>query len=106
MPNMKPDELIKIINNYDGLVTRSMTKVTKEVIEASTRLKVIGRAGVGVDNIDIPAATAKGIVVLNTPEGNTMAATRAYRCHADGYDPPYSAGSSIYPRREMGPQVF
>lgn len=69
MPNMKPDELIKIINNYDGLVTRSMTKVTKEVIEASTRLKVIGRAGVGVDNIDIPAATAKGIVVLNTPEG-------------------------------------
>ena len=52
-----------------------MTKVTKEVIEASTRLKVIGRAGVGVDNIDIPAATAKGIVVLNTPEGNTMAAT-------------------------------
>ena len=75
MPNMKPDELIKVINNYDGLVTRSMTKVTKEVIEASTRLKVIGRAGVGVDNIDIPAATAKGIVVLNTPEGNTMAAT-------------------------------
>ena len=75
MPNMKPDELIKVINNYDGLVTRSMTKVTKEVIEASNRLKVIGRAGVGVDNIDIPAATAKGIVVLNTPEGNTMAAT-------------------------------
>ena len=54
MPNMKPEELIKVINNYDGLVTRSMTKVTKEVIEASTRLKVIGRAGVGVDNIDIP----------------------------------------------------
>lgn len=75
MPNMTPDELIKVINNYDGLVTRSMTKVTKEVFEASTRLKVVGRAGVGVDNIDIPAATAKGIVVLNTPEGNTMAAT-------------------------------
>lgn len=75
MPNMKPDELIKVIDNYDGLVTRSLTKVTKEVINASHRLKVIGRAGVGVDNIDIPAATAKGIVVLNTPEGNTMAAT-------------------------------
>lgn len=75
MPNMKPEELIKVIDNYDGLVTRSMTKVTKEVINASSRLKVIGRAGVGVDNIDIPAATAKGIVVLNTPEGNTMAAT-------------------------------
>ena len=75
MPNMEPAELIKVINNYDALVTRSLTRVTKEVIEASTRLKVIGRAGVGVDNIDIPAATAKGIVVLNTPEGNTMAAT-------------------------------
>jgi len=67
MPNMTPDELIKVINNYDGLVTRSMTRLLKRSSKASTRLKVIGRAGVGVDNIDIPAATAKGIVVLNTP---------------------------------------
>lgn len=75
MPNMTEDELVKVIAGYDALVTRSMTKVTKKVIDAATNLKVVGRAGVGVDNIDIPAATAKGIIVLNTPEGNTMAAT-------------------------------
>lgn len=74
-PNMQPDELKKIIGQYDGLVTRSLTKVTKEVIDAADNLKVIGRAGVGVDNIDVAAATARGIVVLNTPEGNTIAAT-------------------------------
>lgn len=74
-PNMQPEELKKIIGQYDGLVTRSLTKVTKEVIDAADNLKVIGRAGVGVDNIDVAAATARGIVVLNTPEGNTIAAT-------------------------------
>ena len=72
MPNMKPEELIKVINNYDGLVTRSMTKVTKEVIEASTRLKVIGRAGVGVDNIDVKYAEANGITVKNTPKASSQ----------------------------------
>ena len=72
---MQPEELKKIIGQYDGLVTRSLTKVTKEVIDAADNLKVIGRAGVGVDNIDVAAATARGIVVLNTPEGNTIAAT-------------------------------
>ena len=70
MPNMKPEELIKVINNYDGLVTRSMTKVTKEVIEASTRLKVIGRAGVGVDNIDIPPLPLKALL-YSTPRKAT-----------------------------------
>ncbi len=75
MPNLPIPELCKIIGEYDAIVTRSQTQFTKEVIEAGTNLKVIGRAGVGVDNIDIPAATARGIVVLNTPEGNTMAAT-------------------------------
>lgn len=74
-PNMQPEDLKKIIGQYDGLVTRSLTKVTKEVIDAADNLKVIGRAGVGVDNIDVAAATARGIVVLNTPEGNTIAAT-------------------------------
>lgn len=59
------EELIRIIPEYDALVVRSETKVTKAVIEAATNLKVIGRAGVGVDNIDVPAATQKGIVVLN-----------------------------------------
>ena len=75
MPNMPVPELCKIIGEYDALVRRSQIQVTKELIDAATNLKVIGRAGVGVDNIDIPAATARGIVVLNTPEGNTMAAT-------------------------------
>ncbi len=69
------EELVKIIAAYDGLVVRSETKVTKTVIAAAEHLKVIGRAGVGVDNIDVDAATQKGIIVLNAPEGNTIAAT-------------------------------
>ena len=68
------EELVKIIPEYDALMIRSGTKVTQEVIEASNNLKIIGRAGVGVDNINIPAATRKGIVVVNSPEGNTIAA--------------------------------
>ena len=72
--NLPPEELKKIIGEYDGLVTRSQTQVTSDIIEAATNLKVIGRAGVGVDNIDIPAATAHGIVVVNAPDSNTVAA--------------------------------
>ncbi|HEX5262759.1 MAG TPA: NAD(P)-dependent oxidoreductase, partial [Phenylobacterium sp.] len=66
------EELIKIIGDYDGLVVRSDTKPNKDVIAAAARLKVIGRAGIGVDNIDIPAATAAGVVVMNTPFGNSI----------------------------------
>ena len=66
------DELIKIIGDYNGLAVRSATKATKEVIAAAPNLKVIGRAGIGVDNIDIPAATAAGVVVMNTPFGNSI----------------------------------
>lgn len=69
------EELIRLIPEYDALVVRSETKVTKAVIEVAEKLKVIGRAGVGVDNIDVEAATKKGIIVLNAPEGNTVAAT-------------------------------
>ena len=69
------EELLEIIGNYDALMVRSASKVTKEVIERADNLKIIGRAGVGVDNIDIPAATAKGIIVINSPGGNTIAAT-------------------------------
>ena len=72
---LSSEELVKIIPGYDALVVRSETKVTKPVIEAAENLKVIGRAGVGVDNIDVDAATKKGIIVLNAPEGNTIAAT-------------------------------
>ncbi|NEO51724.1 MAG: phosphoglycerate dehydrogenase [Okeania sp. SIO3B5] len=68
------EELVKIIPEYDALMIRSGTKVTQEIIEAATQLKIIGRAGVGVDNVNIPAATRKGIVVVNSPEGNTIAA--------------------------------
>jgi D-3-phosphoglycerate dehydrogenase len=66
------DELIAIIGDYDGLAVRSATKATKDVIAAARNLKVIGRAGIGVDNVDIPAATAAGIVVMNTPFGNSI----------------------------------
>jgi len=66
------DELIKIIGKYDGLAVRSATKVTEKVLAAADNLKVIGRAGIGVDNIDLPQATAKGVIVMNTPFGNSI----------------------------------
>ena len=66
------DKLAEIIGNYDGLAIRSATKATAKIIDKATRLKVIGRAGIGVDNVDIPAATAKGIIVMNTPFGNSI----------------------------------
>ena len=69
---MKPEELKACIGEYDGLVIRSATKVTAEIIEAASRLKVIGRAGSGLDNVDKNAASKKGIVVMNTPGGNTI----------------------------------
>ena len=66
------DELIEIIGDYDGLAIRSATKPTEKVIGAAKNLKVIGRAGIGVDNVDIPAATANGVIVMNTPFGNSI----------------------------------
>lgn len=67
-----PDELKAMIGQYDGLAIRSSTKVTKDILEHATNLKVVGRAGIGVDNVDIPAASAKGVVVMNTPFGNSI----------------------------------
>jgi D-3-phosphoglycerate dehydrogenase len=67
-------ELVQIIPDYDALMIRSGTRVTQEVIDAGAQLKIIGRAGVGVDNVDVPAATRRGILVVNSPEGNTIAA--------------------------------
>lgn len=75
LPTMSEDELVKVIGDYDALMVRSQTKVTPKIIEAGKNLKIIGRAGVGVDNIDIDAATQKGIIVVNSPDGNTMAAS-------------------------------
>ncbi len=66
------EELKKIIGEYDGLVIRSATKVTEEILEAAKKLKVVGRAGIGLDNVDIPAATKRGVVVMNTPTGNVV----------------------------------
>lgn len=71
---LAPEELKKIIPNYDGLVIRSATKATAEIIEAADNLKVIGRAGIGLDNVDIPAASGRGIVVMNAPDGNATTA--------------------------------
>jgi D-3-phosphoglycerate dehydrogenase len=69
---LSKEELEKVIGDYDGLAVRSATKVTEKVIAAAGRLKVVGRAGIGVDNIDVKAATAKGVIVMNTPFGNSI----------------------------------
>ncbi len=69
---LKPDELKAIIGEYDGIAVRSATKVTADVLKEARNLKVVGRAGIGVDNVDVPAATARGIVVMNTPFGNSI----------------------------------
>ena len=68
------DELCKIIGDYDALVVRSGTQVTAKILEAAKNLKIIGRAGVGVDNVDVPVATERGVIVVNSPGGNTIAA--------------------------------
>jgi len=70
--DLKPEALKEIIKDYDALIVRSATKVTKDIIDAAVSLKVIGRAGVGLDNVDLEAATQKGIIVMNTPAGNTI----------------------------------
>lgn len=69
---LKPEELVQIIGDYEGLVIRSATKVTPQIVEAAKKLKAIGRAGIGVDNVDLPSATKHGIVVMNTPSGNAV----------------------------------
>ncbi|MER8378529.1 phosphoglycerate dehydrogenase [Mesorhizobium sp. M1399] len=74
LPDLGKDKekLLEVIDQYDGLAIRSATKVTEKLINAATRLKVVGRAGIGVDNVDIPAASRKGIIVMNTPFGNSI----------------------------------
>ena len=73
LTDLTPDQLKLNIVKYDGLIVRSSTKVNKEIIEAGTNLKIIGRAGAGVDNIDVPTAKEKNIIVMNTPGGNSNA---------------------------------
>lgn len=69
---LKPEELIAIAGEYDGIAVRSATKITADVLKAAKKLRVVGRAGIGVDNVDVPAATASGVVVMNTPFGNSV----------------------------------
>jgi D-3-phosphoglycerate dehydrogenase len=69
---LEPEELKTIIGDYDALVIRSATKVTEDILKEATKLKVVGRAGIGLDNVDIPAATKRGVVVMNTPTGNVI----------------------------------
>ncbi|MGH6843018.1 MAG: NAD(P)-dependent oxidoreductase, partial [Methylocella sp.] len=66
------EKLARVIGGFDGLAIRSGTKVTAKLLERAGKLKVIGRAGIGVDNVDVPAATAKGVIVMNTPFGNSI----------------------------------
>ncbi|MBU0971813.1 MAG: phosphoglycerate dehydrogenase, partial [Proteobacteria bacterium] len=70
--DLSPQELLAVIGNYDALAIRSSTRVTREVLEAAVKLKVIARAGIGLDNVDIDEATKKGVAVMNTPGGNTV----------------------------------
>jgi D-3-phosphoglycerate dehydrogenase len=69
---LSKEELLKIVDQYDGIAIRSASKITADVLKAATKLKVVGRAGIGVDNVDIPAATAAGVIVMNTPFGNSI----------------------------------
>src|SRR5512136_2901756 len=69
---MKPDELEAVIGSYDAVAVRSATKITAKVLEKGARLRLVGRAGVGVDNVDLAAATRRGVVVMNTPGGSAV----------------------------------
>ena len=71
-PGMTKEELLAVVDQYDGIAIRSATKITADVIKAAKKLKVVARAGIGVDNVDIPAATAAGVIVMNTPFGNSI----------------------------------
>ena len=74
IPTLTEDELAEKIKGYDALMVRSQTKVTKKILDSADKLKIVGRAGVGVDNIDIESATQNGVIVVNSPDGNTNAA--------------------------------
>ncbi len=96
------DKLAAAIDGFDGLAIRSATKVTAKLLEQAKGLKVIGRAGIGVDNVDIPAATARGIIVMNTPFGNSIT-TAEHADHADAFARPADPrGRRFDARRQMG----
>src|ERR1700736_3019211 len=74
-PGLKGEQLLKAVAESDALITRSATAVTEELVNAGTRLRIVGRAGVGLDNVDVDACTARGILVINAPTANIMSAT-------------------------------
>ena len=96
------DKLLEVIGKYDGLAIRSATKVTEKLIAAATNLKVIGRAGIGVDNVDIPAATAAGIIVMNTPFGNSITTAEHAIAHDVRAGAPDPRGRTPRPRPASG----
>ena len=98
---LTPEELEGVIGQYDGLAIRSSTKVTADIIAAAQRLKVVGRAGIGLDNVDIPAASQCGIVVMNTPEGNTIT-TAEHTIAMIMALSQYSSGHGFAKARQMG----
>jgi len=83
--DLKPEQLKEIIKDYDALIVRSATKVTKDIISQAAKLKVIGLAGVDLDNVDLSAATERGIVVMNTPRREHHFYLRA--CHEPAFEP-------------------
>ena len=101
-PGLDKDELAKIIGDYDGLAIRSATKVTAKLLEQAKRLKVIGRAGIGVDNVDIPAATARGVIVMNTPVRQFDHHRRARHRDDVRARPPNSRRRRLDPGRQVG----
>ncbi len=96
------DKLAEIIGDFDGLAVRSATKVTPKILEQAARLKVIGRAGIGVDNVDIPAATGKGIIVMNTPFGNSITTAEHAISLMLALARQIPAGRCLDPGRQMG----
>jgi D-3-phosphoglycerate dehydrogenase len=99
---LSKDELKAIIGAYDGLAIRSATKVSADLLEAATNLKVIGRAGIGVDNVDIPAATARGVVVMNTPFGNSITTAEHAIALMFALARDLPAGRRLHPGRQVG----
>ena len=99
-------ELVALIPDFSALVVRSQTKVTAPILQAATRLKVVGRAGVGVDNVDVEAATRRGMIVMNTPGGNTDL-DRGTRFLAPRFRRAQNSAGACQPAsREVGPETI
>ena len=103
---LKGDELVEAMRDSDGLIVRSETKVTTALMDATARLRVIGRAGVGVDNIDVAGATTRGIVVMNAPDGNTITTAGAHHRAAGCSRPSRAPGQREPQGRALGAETF